>query len=246
MNLSRKAIHIIVIILVIVAVTIGVTFSMLKYEVEGEKNMPFQLSKITIISTAEGYTNEQSEYKWDFNIFQNNDLYISILKNNNYNKKEVIDKIVLTNFTVDNKPQKGEIVFYKPNPKAENATYKCEEQFEIKDNLEYIGSKDAKINNMQIANQGGTVALRVSNKDIFRYQSNDGEEITHDGTLLAKANVSNQEIKCKISFDIIIELKSEKKFKGKITLDLPVGNILEKGKEIVEITNFDDVVFKRI
>ncbi len=244
MKLSRKALHIIIIIVTIVVVAIGVAYSMIKYELEGEKNMPFELSKIMVISTAEGYANEESDYKWDFNISQNNDIFISILKNDNYKKTEVIDKIVLTNFTVNEAPQKGEIVFYKPDGKSATG-YTCSEDFEIKDNLEYIGTKEAELTDFQVANQGGSVAFRVSNRDIYTYQSDDGEEITHDGTLLAKANVSSDEIKCKISFDLIIELKSEKKFKGKITLELPVGNILENGREDIEITNFDDVVFKR-
>lgn len=245
MEVSRRAIHIVLIICIIVAVAIFVGVTMQRYEVEGEKNMPFELSKIMIFSTAEGFANEESDYKWDFNIFQNNDIYISIGKNDNYKKTEIIDKIVIDNFSINEKPQKGEIVIYKPNSDSQTA-FKCEEEYEVKDKLEFTGETEADVEKLQIANQGGMIIFRVANKNLHRYKSNDDKTIVHDGTLLAKANIKNEEIKFKISFDLTIELKSEKKYKGTITLELPEGNILKNGKESLEITNFDDVVFKRI
>ena len=245
MKISRKAIHLIIGICVIVAVAIFVGITMVKYEVEGEKNMPFELSKIMVVSTAEGFANEDSKYKWDFDIFQNNDVYISIVKNENYKKTEVIDKIVINNFAINEEPQKGEIVIYKPDNEAATS-YTCKEEFEVEESLEYIGATESDLENLQIGNQGGSIIFRVSNKNLYTYQSNDDKQIIHDGTLLAKANIKNEEIKCKISFDIIIELKSEKKYKGTVTLELPEGNIVKNGQESIEITNFDDVVFKRI
>lgn len=245
MKISRKAIHLIIIICVIVIVAVSVGIIMQKYEIEGEKNMPFEISKIMIFSTAEGYANENSKYKWDFDVFQNNDIYINITKNNDYKKTEIIDKITLDNFSINEKPQKGEIVIYKPN--SESATsYTCEEEYEVKESLQYFGGTTTDLKNRQIANQGGMMIFRVSNKKLNTYKSNDDETITHDGTLLAKANIKNEEIKCKISFDMTIELKSEKKYKGTITLELPVGNIVQKGQESIEITNFENVIFKRI
>ncbi len=245
MKISRKAIHLIIGICVIIAVTIFVGITMVKYEVEGEKNMPFELSKIMVVSTAEGFANEDSEYKWDFDIFQNNDVYISIVKNEDYKKTEVIDRIIINNFTINEEPQKGEIVVYKPDNES-TTSYSCEEEFEVTESLEYIGATESNLENLQIGNQGGSIIFRVSNKNLYTYQSNDDKQIIHDGTLLAKANIKNEEIKCKISFDIIIELKSEKKYKGTVTLELPEGNIVKNGQESIEITNLDDVVFKRI
>lgn len=245
MKVSRKAVHLIIGICVVVAVAIFVGITMVKYEVEGETNMPFVLSKIMIFSTAEGYANEDSKYKWDFDVFQNNDIYISIAKNENYKKTEVIDKITINNFQINEAPQRGEIVIYKPD--SESATsFTCKEEFEVSDSLEYTGGTETDTEKLQIANQGGMMIFRVSNKNLHNYKSNDDKQIVHDGTLLAKANIKNEELKCKVSFDIIIELKSEKKYRGTVTLELPVGNIVKNGQESIEITNFDDVIFKRI
>ena len=52
-NIKRAIKASISIAMLIVILTI-VVIVIIKYNVEGEKNMPFKLSKITIISTAEG------------------------------------------------------------------------------------------------------------------------------------------------------------------------------------------------
>ena len=91
MKVSRKAIHIIIGICIVVAVVVFVAITMMKYEMEGEKNMPFEVSKIIIVSTAEGYANDGSKYKWDFDVFQNNDIYINIAKNQDYKEIKQIN-----------------------------------------------------------------------------------------------------------------------------------------------------------
>ncbi len=73
----------------------------------------------------------------------------------------------------------------------------------------------------------------------------EGETISHDGTILKKAGINYEDIKCKVSFDLNIELASGTTFTGNITLDLPSGNILEAGTSNYEKINFDDIIFKR-
>ena len=47
------------------------------YDENGEKNLPFNISKISIISTSEGIDKtSETENKWAFDINQNNDIYI--------------------------------------------------------------------------------------------------------------------------------------------------------------------------
>jgi len=63
--------------------------------------------------------------------------------------------------------------------------------------------------------------------------------------MLAKANISYEDIKFNMSFDISIDLVSGTKYTGTLTLDLPVENIIQKGKASLEKTDFSDVIFKR-
>ena len=79
----------------------------------------------------------------------------------------------------------------------------------------------------------------------FGKYSTDEESITHDGTLLSKINVGYEDIKCTVSFDITIEIVSGTKFTGKISLELPVGDIVQNEKASYEKTDFKDVIFKR-
>ena len=71
----------------------------IKYSIEGETDMAFNLSKITIVSTAEGIEKEGTE-KWNLGLFQNNDIYISIEKNENNNKEEIIQNITISEIQV--------------------------------------------------------------------------------------------------------------------------------------------------
>ena len=80
----------IIAIFIIVLVVAFVIFRIIKYQTEGEKNMPFNLSKIIVVSTAQkediSQENEQNNI-WNFNIIQTNDVYISIERNKNNTKK---------------------------------------------------------------------------------------------------------------------------------------------------------------
>lgn len=76
------------------------------------------------------------------------------------------------------------------------------------------------------------------------YSSNE-EEVKHDGTILSKIGITEDDIKCKVSFDITIEIVSGNKFTGTISLEMPVGNIITAGTSSYEKTDFSDVIFKR-
>lgn len=54
-----------------------------------------------------------------------------------------------------------------------------------------------------------------------------------------------EDIKYNLSFDITIDLVGGTSFTGRVTLDLPVGNILTTGISNYEKTDFSDVIFKR-
>ena len=104
----------IAIAVIVLAIIITGIISM-KYYVEGETNMPFTLSKITIVSTAEGVENEGAQEKWNLSIFQNNDIYFSIEKNDNNKEDEIIESVSIENIQVLENPKVGQIKTYMPN-----------------------------------------------------------------------------------------------------------------------------------
>lgn len=233
------------VIFIIAMIAIVVLSIIVKYQVEGEKNIPFQVSKIMVISNANGIQKEDAQSKWDLKLIQNNDIYLDIVKNKNYGKDEIIDKIILDNFKIGKDPQKGSIVFYGPQS-FNNGVYENKEEYEIKDNLEYVGNDEkSDIKNLQISNQGGLILFRVVNKDLGEYTSQEDEEIRHDGTLLGKVGINNEELKFEIEFDLRIELKSEKKYKAHVELEIPTGNIIQEGTTNYQKNSMQELVFKR-
>ena len=239
---NNKFFNKIIILLFLFIILLIAGFFMLRYQVEGETNLPFILSKIIVVSSAEGNDLETTDSKWSFALAQNNDFYISIKKNEEYTRSETIKSIKIENIQIDKKKSIGTIKNYKPSPEG---LFKNDDQYIISNSLEYIGNTESNINELKIGNQGGTILFRSSNTDILTYNSND-DEILHNGTLLAKAGIISEQLEYSIKFDLIIETNRGIKYKGTINMNLPEGDILSDGRTSIEKNNFDDVVFKRI
>ena len=228
------------VIIVLIIAVIGLLI--LKYEVEGEQNMPFKLSNILILSNAEGYQEKESnEYKWDTEIYQTNDIYLNIEKNKNYKETQIIKSIEIENVVVNETPRIGEFTFYRVASNDKNL-FDYKEDYKINEKVEYIGDIKSDLGNLKISNQGGTIILRAVNKTGEEYKSNE-KEFEHSGKLLNKVGIVNDDIKSTISFDLVINLESEISFKANIKLDLPVGDIIKEGYASTEIT--ENIVFKR-
>ena len=239
---KTKSFHICMIMVIIVVILFVVGLLVLRYNVEGETNMPFELSKIAIISSQEGIDDGQTDTRWSYDIHQANDIYLYIDKNDNYGKTEVIKSIYIDNVHIDAENTEN-IKLYKPDVQEENVIFKYKDE-DIVQSLEYIGDMESDLKNLKIANQGGIIAFRCSNNYVAKYKSND-EEINHN-ELLKKANVTNEALHINLSFYLTIKLESNKEYQAEIKLELPTGDIVENGNTGIEITDFDDVIFKRI
>lgn len=216
---------------------------MFKYHVEGEKNLPFNINKINIVSTAESdITKDESEI-WHAGILQKNDIFFIIGKNNNYKKEEAIKRISFENFYIEKSNEDMTVEIYRPSTSA--TTYNYSDEYKVQNSLEYLGGLATNTEILQINNQGGTIGFSITADNLGEYVFSENEKVPSDGTLLAKAGVNIQDIKFKIYFDLIIETESDNKFKSNIVLELPTGNILEKGVETLENTELKDIVFKR-
>lgn len=239
---KTKSFHICMILVIIVVILFVVGMLVLRYNVEGETNMPFNLTKMTIISTQEGFDDGQTETRWSFDVHQANDIYLYIDKNDSYDKTEVIQSVVVDNFQIEANNTEN-IKLYKPDTEAENVIFQYKDE-DIIQSLEYTGDIESDLKNLKISNQGGIVAFRCSNNYIAKYQS-DEEEINHN-ELLKKAGVTEEDLKIKLTFNLNIKLESGKEYQAEITTELPTGNVIEEGNTSTEITNFDDIIFKRI
>lgn len=236
-NVKRIALIVVVILILFIALILS-----LKYEKEGEKTLPFEISKILIVNTVEGEKNENSEFLWDLSLKQNNDIYIYLEK---IGENEILNTVTLENFKVTEMPLKGNIGVYRPTGEISDL-YNNSDVNLINHKIEYNSGKYDNLENLEVSMQGGVIGFRVSNEDIENYKSNDETEIKYDGTLLAKTGTVYEDIKFKISFDLIIETKSNLKFKGNIELEMPLEELLSTGRGTIEITDLENIVFKRI
>ena len=242
--INTKQFHICMLILIIVSIIFVAGVISLKYNIEGENNLPFELSKITVISGIEGKDNEDIVNKWNLTVNQNNDIYLYIKKNENYKSTEVIQNITLNNFTQEEASKIGEKKLYKPDANIDSIIFKNTEENSV-DYIEYTGALDSSIKDLKISNQGGLVVFRYSISNIGNYVSNDDTEINHN-ELIKKLNINNEDLKTKISFDVILKLESGKTYKSNIKLELPIDNVVENGTQSKEYTELNDIVFKRV
>lgn len=228
-------------VLIIIFVIVGII--MIKYEVEGDKNMPFNLSKIVVVSTAEGVEKE-GKSKWNFNVYQNNDIYFYIDKNNEYlGDSTYIEKVRIENIQITKAPTVGEIKAYMPNS-VEGRLYSYENTYIIEEKLEYRGGAKSNSQTLEIGNQGGEALVRFCNTNLGTYSSDEDKEIIHDGTLLNKLELKQEDITFIVSFDFIIEVKNHQ-YRANIELEMPHENIIEEGTAVYEKTDMKDVIFKR-
>lgn len=242
---NKRIVNIFVAIFIIILIIAIIALLIMKYEVEGEQNLPFELSKIIIVSSAQGENTTDSVEEMNFRIDQNNDIYIYINKNENLKEEKAIKSISISNFQILTNPQKGTPVVIRPS-NVNGILFKNSQEYEVTDELQYTGALESNIENLEIGNQGGIIYLRHILKDLGTYVANSDEQVIHDGALLKKIQITDNQIKYSISFDLTLSIEKGKSYKANITLDLPSGDIIENGNSHLEITDLDNIVFKRI
>ena len=64
--------------------------------------------------------------------------------------------------------------------------------------------------------------------------------------MLKKLAINNDDLKFNVSFDININLDSNKSYKANVNLKLPIGNVVDDGIQSKENTDSENIVFKRM
>ena len=223
------------------AITIMIMF---KYKTEGETNLPFMLTKIMIVSSAETETKQDNpnNYKWNININQYNDIYMEIRKNYEYKNDAYIKSVSIENLQIST-PKVGTEEAYMPNS-AEGKQFVYDENFKIANSLTYTGASGNNPKNLEIANQGGNLVFRIVNRNTSEYVSNEDGELAYDGTLLKKTNVNVEDVKINVSFDVVI-VTNTMTYRGNVSFEIPPDDLEEKGVSNITITDFSNVTFKR-
>lgn len=241
---TKRTMHIYILIWILTLLIIISGFTMIRYFTKGEDKIPFQITKISTISTAQTKNLNLENKTYTADIMAINNIYISIDKNPKYKKDDSIQEITIDNFKILEGGTAGNIEFYRETNEKEKFTYNEENR---QDNITYKGVQtlNAESEDLQILNQGGNIKFSIVFNDLGNIKYPDNENIKVDGTLLARAGISYDEIKTKISFDLKLKLTSGNNFYTNIILDVPAGNILQNGIVGKEYENINNLVFKR-
>ncbi len=278
-SIKQKIKFSIAIFIVFIAIAFA-TFTVLKYQVEGEKVVPYKIGKIIVISSANtseniedaggsaesqqkgnAENNENSEtqqteatentetqqeenYIWNEKVIQNNDLYIYIDKNTDYKKNEIIKSVKIENIQILENVKLGKIQVYMPNS-LDDGLYKYVNDYIVNSNLTYNGAPVDNKKTLEIGNQGGCICISFANVGLGTYKSNEDQEIEQGARILEKMGVSNEDIKFKVSFDLVIEVES-KSYKTNLEFELPIDELVGNKETHREITDLDKVIFKRL
>ena len=238
-NLFKKCLFIaFLVMLFMVVISI-----MIKYDVEGEKVLPFSINKILLVSTVDGNVVDDPENIWNIEVTQVNDIYMYLEKT--IEDEQTIKEIRVENFTQNKRPVKGNLKVLRPTGELSNL-YTYSEQDYLNEGITYLGASIDDLKNLEISNNGGMLGFRVSIEELGTYISNEDETITYDGKLLSNLGINLEEIQFNLSFDIIITTSNNISYKGTMNLDMPINTVIEQGSSSIELTNFSDVVFERI
>ncbi len=246
--IRTKTFHCIIIALIILAMVIFALIKIKKYDVEGESEMPFEISKINVISSVGGETIQKPEgeqqNRWDLQISQNNDFYIYVEKNKNYKSRqeEIIKSIEIKNIQIEKAEEKGENKIYRPDEASEKEMFRNVAEDEVQ-NITYKGAPESNVKKLEMNNQGDLIYFRYTNKDITKYSSNE-EELDYS-QLLKLAGIREEQLKATVKFDIVINLESNKSFNTTVATDIPIQGVVESGRSSSEIIESNKLIFKR-
>ena len=238
-NLFKKCLFFIGIIISLIIVAL----IMIRYEKEGEKVLPFSISKIFLVSTVDGKVVDDPTNIWNIGVTQVNDIYMYIDKT--MDTEISLKEIKLENFILNKEPQKGKVKLLRPTGELSNL-YTYSQQNYLTEGISYMGASIDDMKSLEISNNGGVLGFRFSLEDLGDYVSNEAAEITYDGKLLSNLGIGIEEIKFNVEFDIIIKTSDDVNYKGTLKLELPIDTVIEEGSSNLEITDFNDVVFKRV
>lgn len=242
-SLNKKIFHVITVVIIVFVILCVAGILALRYQVVGESNLPFEITKITIVESVEGNAVQGTTEKWNLGVNQNNDIYVYIEKNSNYGKTEIIEEVQINNIVMDKQNEKGEVKLYKPVVDEKRMFINATEN-EITE-ITYKGELESNIKEQKISNQGGIAAFRYAINNLSQYVSETDEQIDHS-QLLKLTNITQEDLQTKLLFDITIKLTSGKKYQATIDLDVPTDEIIEKGTVGKDITELDGIIFKRI
>ena len=135
------------------------TLLIVKYNVEGEKNLPFEIEKISIKSSLDTKSN-QSENIWDLSIIQNNDIYIYFKKNEKLDSE--VQKIRIENLKIKRNKEIGQTKLFIPTSNDIKTNFKNSTEDYSKKGIEYTVNNVDNMEKQEISQNGDRKSTRLN------------------------------------------------------------------------------------
>lgn len=241
---TKRTVHLYILIWILIVLIIISVSTMVRYFVKGEDKVPFIISKILTVSSAQTRNLNLEEKTYTADIMEINNVYISFEKNEKHKKDDTIKEIIIDNFKILEGGTLGNFEIYKETKQSDKFIYTEDNK---QNTISYTGVQilNEENQNLEIANQGGIIKFSIIFNNLGNIEYSENDNVNVDGTLINRLGLSYDNIKAKISFDIKIKLSSGNSFYTNIEMDLPVGNILQKGIASEEYRDIKNLVFKR-
>lgn len=225
----------------LIAICISILL-MVKYNVEGEKNLPLELKEIEIRSIIYAQSNN-AENILESSVEQDNDIYIKFKDNDKIERQ--VENIKIENLKIEKVKDIGTIKVLKPTSNQNQNYFQNSTEDYTGKTLEYSANTVDNFEKQEFAQNDGMILFRISNQNLGTYiLTEDG--VQYNENLLEQLGTNSEEIKLNVTFDIVLMVSDKEQYKGTINLELPAQKFGENGRVSKSITDFSDVVFKKV
>lgn len=216
----------------------------------------FSIDKIYMYSSADAVENSEDRAIWNLNVNQFTDiaLYINNRSENTLNYENSIKEMYIENVKFSGLNLGTPALYFKDINNFGKITN--EEENKINDKLKYkvLNDGDIDYSKPQIyADSSNPITLEYVNSNIKENAiiSDISTDVTYDGSLLRKTAIILSNIKCLLSFDVIIINNYNQKFIANVYIDIPledtdVGTTIYDGKFVKKMENTNLIKFFRI
>ena len=225
----------------LIAICISILL-MVKYNVEGEKNLPLEIKEIEIRSIIYAQSNN-AENILESSVEQDNDIFIKFKDNEKIERQ--VENIKIENLKIEKVKDIGTIKVLKPTSNQNQNYFQNSIEDYTGKTLEYSANNVDNFEKQEFAQNGGMILFRISNQNLGTYILTENG-VQYNENLLEQLGTNSEEIKLKVTFDMILAVNDKEQYKGTINLELPAEKFGENGRVSKTITDFNDVVFKRV
>lgn len=202
---------------------------------EENETAMFNVNKIQYYSDVNAVSN-QTTYQnpeWNLNVYQYTDIAIYVERIDEFSNENYIKSLYLDNFKIsESKEGKQKIYYLNPLNFGDGDILELYDENEISYRLEYnIINYENEENDIGYSipiffeDCSNPITLRYLNSDILEnYTISTTEQIKFNGSLLKNSNISLDDIKTNISFDLNIISDNNETHSININIDIPLNN----------------------